>query len=143
MQRTATCHCGQLRVIAAGEPERVYVCHCLACQRRTGSVIHNGSRWHKDQVRVEGEHKIYARIADSGFEIRFHFCPHCGGNVFWEGDRAPEWYGITVGSFADPGFPAPSYDLWHDFRHPWLDITTAKEHHPRGMPVPAAPSNPR
>jgi len=45
----------------------------------------------------------------SGFEIRFHFCPNCGSNVYWESDRTPEYYGITVGSFADPGFPAPTF----------------------------------
>ena len=89
MERTATCHCGQLKVIASGEPTSVYVCHCKACQRRTGAIIHNGSSWPKDQVRVEGEHKIYGRMADSGFEIRFHFCPNCGTSVFWEGDRNP------------------------------------------------------
>lgn len=75
MERIAECHCGQLRAITSGEPESVYVCHCKACQRRTGAIIHNGSRWLKSQVRIEGEHKIYARKGDSGFEIRFHFCP--------------------------------------------------------------------
>ena len=63
-------------------------------------------------MRIEGENKIYARMADSGFEIRFHFCPKCGSNVYWEGDRAPEYYGITVGSFADLGFPAPAFSVW-------------------------------
>jgi hypothetical protein len=76
----------QLRAVTSGEPESVYVCHCKACQRRTGAIIHNGSRWLKSQVRIEGEHKIYGRMADSGFEIRFHFCPNCGTGVFWEGD---------------------------------------------------------
>ena len=89
MERTATCHCGQLKAIASGEPGSVYFCHCKACQRRTGAIIHNGSRWAKSQVRIEGEHKIYGRIADSGFEIRFHFCPNCGTSLFWEGDRSP------------------------------------------------------
>ena len=72
MERVAECHCGQLRAIKSGEADSVYVCHCKACQRRTGAVIHNGSRWLKSQVQIEGEHKIYGRIADSGFEIRFH-----------------------------------------------------------------------
>ena len=138
MERVAECHCGQLKAIATGEPERVYVCHCKACQRRTGSVIHNGSRWLKTQVRIEGEHKVYARIAESGFEIRFHFCPNCGSNVFWEGDRAPEWCGITVGSFADPEFPAPTYGLFEEDMHPWIDVTTAKEHFQKGFPPPPA-----
>ena len=70
MERVAMCHCGQLRVITLGEPDSVYVCHCLACQRRTGSVIHNGTRWMKDQVRIEGEHRVYGRVADSGCRAR-------------------------------------------------------------------------
>ena len=102
MERVAECHCGQLRAITSGEPDSVYVCHCKACQHRTGAVIHNGSRWLKSQVRIEGEHKTYGRIADSGFEIRFHFCPNCGSSVFWEGDRSPTTCGIAVGCFADP-----------------------------------------
>ena len=115
----------------------MYVCHCRACQRRTGSVIHNGSRWLKSQVRVEGEHKISARMAESGFEIRFHFCPNCGSNVFWEGDKTPEFCGITVGSFADPKFPAPSFAVWEEAMHPWMDITAAAEHFAQGLPAPS------
>ena len=37
--RTASCTCGQLRFEVQGEPLGVGVCHCLACQRRTGSVF--------------------------------------------------------------------------------------------------------
>ena len=122
MERIAECHCGQLRAITSGEPESVYVCHCKACQRRTGAVIHNGSRWLKSQMRIEGEHKIYGRIADSGFEIRFHFCPNCGSSVFWEGDRSPTTCGIAVGCFADPDFPAPTSSGWEESMHRWLGL---------------------
>ena len=31
--------CGQLKAIAMGEPRSVYLCHCQACQRRSGSVV--------------------------------------------------------------------------------------------------------
>ena len=37
--RHAACSCGQLRLTVEGEPVRVSICHCLACQRRTGSVF--------------------------------------------------------------------------------------------------------
>jgi hypothetical protein len=43
IQRVGECHCGALKIIAAGEPERVYLCHCKACQRRTGTAFHFGS----------------------------------------------------------------------------------------------------
>ena len=122
MERTAECHCGQLKAIASGEPTSVYVCHCKACQRRTGAIIHNGSSWSKDQVRVDGEHKVYGRMADSGCEIRFHFCPNCGTSVFWEGDRNPQNMGIAVGCFADPDFPAPASSGWEESMHRWLGL---------------------
>jgi len=34
--RTASCSWGQLQARVNAEPLRVSVCHCLACQRRTG-----------------------------------------------------------------------------------------------------------
>ena len=37
--RTASCSCGQLRIQVEGEPRGVGICHCLAGQRRTGSVF--------------------------------------------------------------------------------------------------------
>lgn len=134
MERTAECHCGQLRVIASGEPERVYLCHCKACQRRTGTAFHFGTAWQKEQVRIEGEHKVYERRAESGFDIRFHFCPNCGSNVFWEGDRNPGTYGIAAGAFADPDFPAPTASLWEASIHRWLILPPVGERFEEGRP---------
>ncbi len=112
----------------------MYVCHCRACQRRTGAVVHSGCAYPKTQVRIEGDHKIYERDADSGFKIRFHFCPNCGSNVFWEGDKDPNIYGITVGSFADPNFPPPTFSVWEEVMHPWLGVATVTEHYAQGWP---------
>jgi hypothetical protein len=53
MERTAECHCGSLRAIASGNPEHVDLCHCEACQRRTGTAFHLGAAYLKDRVRPE------------------------------------------------------------------------------------------
>ena len=37
--RKAACCCGQLRAVCQDEPVRISVCHCLDCQRRTGSAF--------------------------------------------------------------------------------------------------------
>ena len=129
MERTAECHCGQLRVIATGQPISVYCCHCKACQRRTGSVAHWGTRWEKSQVRLEGATKVYARKADSGFEIRCYFCPNCGTNIFAEGERAPEFWLIAAGCFADVSLPAPTISVWEESMHSWLTAASISEHH--------------
>jgi hypothetical protein len=107
MERTGQCHCGSLRVIATGEPDRVYLCHCEACQCRTGTAFHFGATYPKEWVRLDGERKIYERDADSGYRIRFHFCPSCGTTLYWEGDRNPasaesQWVRSTHRHFRRP-----------------------------------------
>jgi len=134
MERTAQCHCGQLRVIASGEPERVYLCHCKACQRRTGTAFHFGTAWSKVQVRIEGEHKIYERGAVSGSNIRFYFCPNCGSNLYWESDRNPLNCGVAGGAFDDASLPPPTSSIFEEDMQAWLGLPTVSEHHPQGRP---------
>jgi hypothetical protein len=51
MERTAQCHCGALQVTVLGEPEWVNICHCKACQRRTGAVV-SGAYFAAERVSV-------------------------------------------------------------------------------------------
>jgi len=51
--RTASCSCGQLFAVASGEPVRISICHCLACQRRTGSVFGSQARFGRATVHYE------------------------------------------------------------------------------------------
>ena len=120
MARTATCACGSLRVTCEGEPKMVSLCHCLACQRRTGSTYGIAAFFQRDDVRVDGPSKSYTRPSDSGFPVTFHFCPDCGSTVFWEPQRKPEAIAVGVGSFADPAFPAPTQAVHAEHRHAWV-----------------------
>ena len=54
MERTAQCHCGQLKAIASGEPERVYVCHCKALPAPHRRHRPFGRLLLKTQVRIRG-----------------------------------------------------------------------------------------
>lgn len=120
MERIATCACGKLRAICEGEPVKVSLCHCLECQKRTGSTYGIGAFFDRAQVRIEGGSTAYARLGDSGFAVNLHFCPDCGSTVFWEPQRRPDLIAVGVGSFADPGFPAPSQAVYDQHRHPWV-----------------------
>jgi hypothetical protein len=133
MERVAQCHCGSFRAILTGEPDRVYVCHCQACQRRTGAVMHSGAYCKKANVRTEGPSHIYIRQAQRGRTVRFHFCPTCGSSVYWEADHSPEHCGIAVGCFADPNFPPPTYSVWEESMAHWtlLPETVQARHQQR------------
>lgn len=121
--REAMCSCGQLRAEVDGDPVRVSVCHCLACQRRTGSAFGYQARWPRDAVRIEGESREWIRIADEGDEERrFHFCPVCGATVYYVIDVDPDTVAIPVGALADPAFPAPTVSVWESRRHSWVTL---------------------
>ena len=132
MQRTAQCHCGELRAIADGDPDFVNVCHCMACQRRTGAVMHSGAYYKKTAVRPQGESKVYVRTTDSGRTLRFHFCPNCGSSVYWYAELRPDHVGVAVGAFADPNFPQPTYSVWESTIHPWVVLPGAVSRFPEG-----------
>ena len=119
-ERVATCACGQLRIACRGGPLKVSLCHCLDCQKRTGSTYGIAAFFPRERVRAEGRASRYERSSDSGHAVAFHFCPDCGSTVFWEPERKPEAIAVAVGSFADPSFPAPTQSVWNERRHPWV-----------------------
>src|SRR5262245_62605902 len=127
--RQASCSCGQLRLTTAGEPVRISICHCLECQRRTGSVFSTQARFKRDQVTVDGRTTEYVRQGDSGNPLTFRFCPACGSTVYWTLSALPELIAVAVGAFADPGFPAPRVSVYEGRRHPWVRLPdTIAEH---------------
>ena len=126
-RRTAACSCGQLQVVAEGAPARVGVCHCRACQRRTGSAFGVQARWPRNQVTTEGETRIWRRVGDDGTALDFRFCPHCGSTVWYTQDSAPDIIAIAVGAFGDPSFPAPARSSYDQYRHPWVELPDEME----------------
>jgi len=129
MTRRAACSCGQLHLVAEGEPIRLSMCHCLACQRRTGSAFGIQARFPENRVRIEGRATEYIRISDHGEARTFHFCPECGATVYYRAATAPDVIAVPVGAFADPTFPPPTVSVYESRRYPWVVLPAAMEHH--------------
>jgi hypothetical protein len=128
--RDAVCSCGQLRLRADGEPIRVSMCHCLACQRRTGSAFGIQARFSSNQVHVVGRYSDYVRTSDEGEgEGTFHFCSDCGATVFYKLSTVPDVVAVPIGAFAEPDFPPPTVSIYESRRHPWLGMTATMEHY--------------
>jgi len=128
--RLASCSCGQLSAQVAGEPLRISICHCLACQRRTGSVFGEQARFPRASVSVFGVSTEYVRVGDEGSRVKFHFCPKCGATVYYEPEGLEEFLVIPVGAFADPGFPSPQVSIYEERKHPWVIPPTEAQHIP-------------
>jgi hypothetical protein len=104
------------------------MCHCLACQRRTGSAFGMQARFPADRVSVVGLHTEYTRTSDEGEGRTFRFCPDCGATVFYTIANAPELIAVPIGAFADPTFPQPTVSVYESRRHPWVGLPDPIEH---------------
>jgi hypothetical protein len=127
--REASCSCGQLSLQAEGDPFHVGICHCLACQRRTGSAFGMQAGYPADRITVSGRSTEYARTSDEADRKVhiFHFCPDCGGTVFYTEPDEPDLIVVMVGAFADPLFPPPVESGYEARRHSWVGLPDTME----------------
>jgi hypothetical protein len=140
-KREAACHCGQLRLEVEGDPFVVSICHCLDCQRRTGSAFGMQAAFRPDQVKVAGRYSDYSRISDESDQKphTFHFCPDCGSQVFYTEPTEPDLIVVSVGSFADPSFPPPTESGYDFRRHTWFELPEGLQRPARALWEPVHP----
>ncbi|MEH6417798.1 GFA family protein [Pseudomonas sp. CGJS7] len=120
MQRfTGGCLCGQVRIVATGEPYRVGVCHCLDCRKHHGALFHASAIFPEAAVTIEGETRDYRG--------RF-FCPRCGSSVF---GRSADEVEVNLGSLDAIDQFAPTYELWTIRREAWLPAFALSKRYPR------------
>lgn len=122
----ATCRCGQLTATATGTPIRISVCHCLNCQKRSGSAFAAQVRFPAAQVTTSGEAKTYTATGENG-AAHFHFCPDCGATVFFTNDAVPDTVAIPLGAFDDPHAFTPNVAVFGNRKHEWVEIVGVVE----------------
>ncbi|WP_159946251.1 GFA family protein [Rhizobium sp. 18065] len=105
---TGGCLCGNVKIVASGQPNRVGLCHCLDCRKHHGALFHASAIFPEDAVGIEGETGEYAGR---------HFCPRCGSSVF---SRSADEIEVNLGSLDAPDQLRPTYELWTVRRESWL-----------------------
>ena len=122
MIHSGSCACGAVTVEATGDPAVVSMCHCLQCQKRTGSTYSVHAYFPRPAVAIRGETRAHRRTGDTGCYITFHFCPVCASTLHWDVEAMPDMVGIPVGVFADPAFPPPTTSIFVPQKHPWVVV---------------------
>lgn len=126
--RRASCSCGKLSLEAQGEPVAVSVCHCLDCQKRTGSAFGAQARYPTEQLQFQGEPHTFTRTGDTGATVTFSFCPNCGTTLYWNPEKLPGQTSVALGTFADPNFAENlSYTVYNSRRHAWIPKLASAE----------------
>lgn len=111
---TARCQCGALTAECRGEPGRVSLCHCHACQRRTGSAFGVQATFDEAQVKLSGEPTTFVRYGEGGHWGRLAFCPTCGTTLWWHIERRPDAVSIALGCFEANEFGPPAFEVYDE-----------------------------
>lgn len=128
----ASCQCGALRVSVPGPTVAVVACHCIACQKRSGSPFGEAAYYPHAEVWIEGEARQFTRDTDLGGTFDHFFCAGCGSTVYMRGTKNPDVTGVPIGLFDDPHAMRPIRSVWEISRHDWVEIGTAVQHFERG-----------
>jgi hypothetical protein len=128
IEQAGGCVCGAIRYVTRGAPERVTLCHCAWCQRRTGTAFGTEVVFQEDKVFLSGiEPTRYRHESDeSGRWLEVYVCPRCGSNLGFTLEAAPGIRTVPAGTYDDPSWVEPSVAKFrHVFvrsRRSWSDL---------------------
>lgn len=121
--REGGCTCGAVRYRLTSEPLIVHCCHCLNCQRQTGSAFVINLLIEADLVELlAGEPAPVDVPRDDGSVQRIFRCPSCQVAVFSNYGR-PEIRFVRGGTLDDPSGIAPDVHIYTRSKLPWITLT--------------------
>jgi hypothetical protein len=126
--REGGCSCGAVRYRLASDPLFVHCCHCLNCQRQTGSAFVINALIEADRVEVlAGEPRVVDAPRDDGSMQRIHRCPDCQVAVY-SVYTYPEVLFVRAGTLDEPSSIAPDVHIYTRSKLPWVTL-------PDGVPA--------
>ena len=127
-RREGGCACGAVRYRLAAEPMFIHCCHCLNCQRQTGSAFVVNLLIETDRVEVlAGQPEPVDVPRDDGSAQRIFRCPQCQVAVFSEYGR-PEVRFVRGGTLDDPTSITPDVHIYTRSKVGWVTL-------PEGTPA--------
>jgi hypothetical protein len=120
--RAGGCACGAVRYRLTSEPLFVHCCHCLNCQRQTGSAFVINLLVEADRVELlTGEPQPVDAPRDDGSVQRIFRCASCQVAVFSEYGW-PEVRFVRAGTLDEPSAVAPDVHIFTRSKVPWLTL---------------------
>jgi hypothetical protein len=120
--REGGCSCGAVRYRLTSDPMFVHCCHCLNCQRQTGSAFVINILIEADRVEVlSGEPEPVEVPREAGRAQRIFRCPRCHVAVYSEYGR-PEVQFVRAGTLDDPSTVSPDVHIFTRSKLPWVTL---------------------
>jgi hypothetical protein len=123
------CACGSARYRLESEPMFVHCCHCLDCQRQTGSAFVLNALIETDRITLlAGEPQPVGVPTDSGKPHRIFRCPTCQVALWSEYGGRTRMRFVRVGTLDTPAALKPDVHIYVRSKQPWLQL-------PAGVPA--------
>ena len=120
--REGGCSCGAVRYRLASEPLFTHCCHCLNCQRQTGSAFVLNLLIEADRVElVAGDPQPVDVPRDDGSVQRIFRCPACQVAVFSQYAR-PAIRFVRAGTLDDPSAVRPDVHIYTRSKVGWVEL---------------------
>lgn len=122
-KRTGGCLCGAVRYEIDAEPSMAVCCHCRDCQRATGSAYFPALAVPAASLRVSGEPRTHAVVAESGNELTRAFCGLCGTTLWGSSSAMPAGRNVSAATLDDPSRFEPMAHIFVASAQPWDRIS--------------------
>jgi hypothetical protein len=120
--REGGCACRAVRYRLTSEPLFVHCCHCLNCQRQTGSAFVVNLLIETDRLELlAGEPAAVEAPRDDGSMQTIFRCPTCQVAVFSQYTR-PEVRYVRGGTLDEPGGIRPDVHIFTRSKVEWLTL---------------------
>jgi hypothetical protein len=120
--REGGCACGAVRYRLTSEPLFTHCCHCLNCQRQTGSAFVVNLLIEADRVELLGvEPQRVDAPRDDGSSQRIFRCPTCQVAVYSE-YGPPEVRFVRAGTLDEPRDVRPDVHIFTRSKVGWLSL---------------------
>jgi hypothetical protein len=116
------CACGTVRYRLLSEPLFVHCCHCLNCQRQTGSAFVINLLIETERVEILAVVPQPVDVPrDDGSVQRILRCPQCQVAVFSEYSRPGVWF-VRGGTLDDPRGVTPDVHIYTRSKVGWVTL---------------------
>jgi hypothetical protein len=116
------CSCGAVRYRLTSEPLFVHCCHCLNCQRQTGSAFVINILIESDRVELLAGEPHPVSVPRSGDKTqRIWRCPSCEVALYSDYGSPRIWF-VRAGTLDDPAAVAPDVHIYTRSKLPWVEL---------------------
>ena len=117
------CACGGVRYRLTSAPMFTHCCHCLDCQRQTGSAFVLNALIETDRIEVLAQAPVPVSVpTDSGGPHDVYRCSACQTAVWSDYGRRPGLRFVRVGTLEDPSAVPPDVHIFTRSKQPWVGL---------------------